>query len=95
MSSTVIKVENLSKQYRLGNVGLGSLNHDINRWWHGVRGKENPYLKIGEENDRSTKGLSEYVWALKDINFEVQQVLYSYLGLLSQNTRLLFEYLFL
>lgn len=71
--NTVIKVENLSKQYRLGNVGTGTISHDINRWWHGLRGKEDPYLKIGEENDRTIKGTSEYVWALKDINFEVRQ----------------------
>ena len=65
--STVIKVENLSKQYRLGSVGTGSFAHDVNRAWHQVRGKEDPYLKIGEENDRTQKGSSEYVWALKDI----------------------------
>ncbi|MGN6531723.1 MAG: ABC transporter ATP-binding protein [Ginsengibacter sp.] len=68
---TVIKVENLSKQYRLGQVGTGSIAHDINRAWYRLRGKEDPYLKIGEENDRSKKGSSEYVWALRDINFEV------------------------
>ena len=73
MSKTVIKVENLSKQYRLGEIGTGSLSHDINRWWHTVRGKEDPYLKIGEANDRSAKGQSEYVWSLKDINFEIKQ----------------------
>src|SRR5262245_2633015 len=67
----VIQVENLSKQYRLGDIGTGSLSHDINRWWHRVRGKEDPYLKIGEENNREAKGDSEYVWALKDINFQV------------------------
>jgi lipopolysaccharide transport system ATP-binding protein len=71
--STVIKVENLSKQYRLGSVGLGSISHDFNRWWHGVLGKEDPYLKIGEKNDRTLKGESDYVWALRDINFEVKQ----------------------
>jgi lipopolysaccharide transport system ATP-binding protein len=64
MSKTVIKVENLSKQYRLGLVGTGTLSHDLNRWWHLVRGKEDPYLKIGETNDRASKGKSEYVWAL-------------------------------
>ena len=57
--STVIKVENLSKQYRLGNVGTGSIAHDVNRAWYRIRGKEDPYLKIGEENDRSKKGSSE------------------------------------
>jgi lipopolysaccharide transport system ATP-binding protein len=71
--SSVIKVENLSKQYRLGEIGTGSISHDINRWWHTVRGKEDPYLKIGETNDRSKKGESEYVWSLKDINFEIEQ----------------------
>lgn len=71
--SSVIKVENLSKQYRLGEIGTGSLSHDLNRWWHQVRGKENPYLKIGESNDRTSKGESEYVWSLKDINFEIEQ----------------------
>ncbi|MBC7913679.1 MAG: ABC transporter ATP-binding protein [Pyrinomonadaceae bacterium] len=73
MSNTVIKVENLSKQYRLGQVGTGSLSHDINRLWHRVRGNEDPYLKIGEENKRDSKGNSDYVWALKDINFDIQQ----------------------
>ncbi len=66
-----IKIENLSKQYRLGLVGTGTLSHDLKRWWHLIRGKEDPYLKIGETNDRSTKGNSQYVWALKDINLEV------------------------
>ena len=73
MSYTVIKVENLSKQYRLGKIGTGSFSHDINRLWHTIRGKEDPYLKIGESNDRSKKGDSEYVWSLKDINFDIQQ----------------------
>ncbi len=68
-----IKVDNLSKQYRLGQVGTGTLSHDLNRWWHRVRGKEDPYLKIGDTNERHSRGQSEYVWALKDINFEVQQ----------------------
>ena len=53
MSDTVIRVENLSKLYRLGEVGTGSIAHDVNRWWHKVRGKEDPYLKIGEVNDRT------------------------------------------
>ena len=53
MSDTVIRVENISKLYRLGEVGTGSLAHDVNRWWHKVRGKEDPYLKIGEVNDRT------------------------------------------
>jgi lipopolysaccharide transport system ATP-binding protein len=71
--SSVIQVENLSKQYRLGTVGTGSFSHDFNRAWHRIRGKEDPYLKIGEVNDRTQRGKSDYVWALKDINFEVKQ----------------------
>lgn len=81
--STVIKVENISKQYRLGDVGTGSLAHDFNRSWHKIRGKEDPYLKIGDTNDRTVKGSSDYVWALKDINFEVQQG--EVLGIIGRN----------
>jgi lipopolysaccharide transport system ATP-binding protein len=71
--STVIKIENLGKQYRLGQIGTGTISHDLNRWWAKIRGKEDPFLKIGEANDRTTKGTSEYVWALKDIDFSVNQ----------------------
>ena len=83
MSETVIKVENLSKQYRLGLVGTGTLSHDLNRWWHRVRGKEDPYLKIGETNVRESQGETDYVWALKDINFEVKQG--EVLGIIGKN----------
>ncbi|KYG77036.1 lipopolysaccharide transport system ATP-binding protein [Roseivirga ehrenbergii] len=72
-SDVAIKVEGLSKQYRLGVVGTGTISHDLNRWWAQLRGKEDPYLKIGETNDRSQKGTSDYVWSLKDIDFEVKQ----------------------
>ena len=69
-----IEFDGVGKQYRLGLVGTGSLQHDINRWWQtSILGKEDPYLKIGEINDRSTKGHSDYVWALKDISFKVEQ----------------------
>jgi lipopolysaccharide transport system ATP-binding protein len=67
----IIKVENLSKQYRLGSIGTGTIRNDLKRWWYNVQGKEDPFLKIGETNDRTIKGESEYAWALKDINFEV------------------------
>lgn len=73
MKQLAIQAENISKQYRLGEVGTGTLSHDLNRFWYKLRGKEDPYLKIGEANDRSQKGLSEYVWSLKDINFEIEQ----------------------
>lgn len=66
-----IKIENISKQYRLGTVGTGTFANDVNRWWHTIIGKEDPYLKIGEANDRSTNGKSDYVWALRNIDFEV------------------------
>ena len=71
---TAIEFNNISKQYRLGLVSTQTLSHDLKRWWTmNIRGKEDPYLTIGETNDRSTKGESEYVWALKDIDFKVEQ----------------------
>ena len=83
MGDIILKVENVSKQYRLGTLGTGSISHDLNRVWHTVRGKEDPYLKIGESNDRSTKGTSEYVWALRDISFEVKRG--EVLGIIGKN----------
>jgi lipopolysaccharide transport system ATP-binding protein len=73
MSNIVLKVENLSKLYRLGEVGTGTISHDLNRWWAKVRGKEDPYVMIGQENNRSVKAESDYVWSLKDVNLEVRQ----------------------
>nr|WP_315174145.1 ABC transporter ATP-binding protein [uncultured Flavobacterium sp.] len=83
MKDIILKAENISKQYRLGQVGTGTMAHDLNRWWHQIRGKENPYLKIGDTNDRSTKGSSDYVWALQDINFEVERG--EILGIIGKN----------
>jgi lipopolysaccharide transport system ATP-binding protein len=83
LKDIILKAENISKQYRLGQVGTGTLSHDLNRWWHQVRGKEDPYLKIGDTNDRSTKGTSDYVWALQDINFEVERG--EVLGIIGKN----------
>lgn len=71
--NTVISVENISKQYRIGEIGTGTLTHDLRRWWCAVRGKEDPFLTVGETNDRSVKGNSNIVWSLKDINFEIKQ----------------------
>ena len=69
-----IEFENIGKQYRLGLVSTKTISHDLNRWWAmNVLHKEDPYLKIGETNDRSHKGESDYVWALKDINFSVEE----------------------
>ena len=72
--ATAIEFNNISKIYRLGLVSTGTLVNDIHRWWTmNIRGKEDPYLTIGETNDRSTKGESDYVWALRDIDFKVEQ----------------------
>jgi len=81
--SIAIKVENLSKQYRLGQIGSGTISKDLNRWYARVRGKEDPYATIGEVNDRTQKGTSDFAWALKDINFEVQQG--EVLGIIGRN----------
>lgn len=79
-----IKIENLSKQYRLGLVGTGTVSHDLKRWYTmNILGKEDPYLKIGEVNDRSSKGKSDYVWALKNINLEIKQG--EVLGIIGKN----------
>jgi lipopolysaccharide transport system ATP-binding protein len=83
MSETILKIENISKQYRLGLVGKGTLDDDLKRWWYKIRGKEDPFLKIGEVNDRSTVGNSDYVWALKDINIEVKRG--EVLGIIGKN----------
>jgi lipopolysaccharide transport system ATP-binding protein len=78
-----INVEKLSKQYRLGEVGTGTISHDLNRWWHKVRGKEDPYKLVTEKNDRTKKSKSQYVWALENINFEVKQG--EVLGIIGKN----------
>lgn len=71
--SLAIQVENLSKAYQLGQYGTGTISRDLERWWALVRGKEDPFLIIGESNDRSRRGNSDVVWSLKDINFKVEQ----------------------
>lgn len=81
--SKVIKVENLSKAYQLGQFSTGTLSADLHRWWSLRRGKEDPFLKIGETNDRSVKGVSDVVWSLKDINFEIEQG--SAIGIIGKN----------
>ena len=72
--SVAISFDHVGKLYQLGVVGTGTLSHDLNRWWATkILGKEDPYLKIGETNDRSKKGSSDFVWALRDITFDVEQ----------------------
>lgn len=84
-----IKIENLSKQYRLGAVSTRTLSHDLNRWWMmNIRGKNDPYLKIGElakfsERKGKLHGEEEYIWALRDINLEIQQG--EVLGIIGKN----------
>ncbi|NML68052.1 ABC transporter ATP-binding protein [Hymenobacter sp. RP-2-7] len=73
MSDIAIKVEELGKQYRLGEIGTGTLAHDLNRWFAKLRGKEDPFAKVGEVNDRTSKGSSDYVWSLRDVSFEVKK----------------------
>jgi len=70
-SNLVIRVEGLSKQYRLGQIGTGTISHDLNRWVAKLSGKEDPYAKVGTVNSRSVKSNETYAWALKDINFDV------------------------
>ena len=72
--SVAISFDHVGKLYQLGVVGTGTLSHDLNRWWATkILGKEDPYLKIGETNDRSKRGSSDFVWALRDITFDVEQ----------------------
>src|SRR5688572_19872356 len=72
--SVAIQVENVSKLYSLARVGTGTLSHDLRRWWADVRGLEDPYAKIATTNDRKVKAKNgEFVWALQDINFTVNQ----------------------
>ena len=81
--SVILKAKNISKQYRLGLVGTGTLSDDLKRWWYQVRGKEDPFLKVGSVNTRNTKATEDYVWALRDINFEVKQG--EVLGIIGKN----------
>lgn len=79
----VISVEGVYKQYRLGQISTGTIAHDLNRWWHRIRGKEDPYQKITGVNNREESAISSYVWALQDINFSVKQG--EVLGLIGRN----------
>lgn len=71
MSEIAIQIEGLSKQYRLGQVGTGTLSHDLNRWWCRLRGRPDPTLPVTESNVRAEAGRGGYVWALRDVNMEV------------------------
>jgi len=69
--TTIISVENLSKSYRLGQIGTGTLTNDLKVWWARTRGKPNPLLKIGQTDHGNQDG--ETLWALHDVSFTVQQ----------------------
>ncbi|MEO7534679.1 MAG: ABC transporter ATP-binding protein [Ferruginibacter sp.] len=73
MSEVAIIAEDIGKLYRLGEVGTGTISHDLNRWMARMRGKEDPFAIIGEVNERTLKGNSDYVWALQHINFNIEQ----------------------
>ena len=83
MAESIIKIENLSKQYRLGMVGTKTLQGDIKRWWAKINGKEDPFSKIGESNSFNKLSNSEYLWALRDINLEIKQG--EVLGIIGKN----------
>ena len=72
--STLIQISNLSKTYRLGEIGTGTISRDLERWYKmRIKGQEDPFLKIGETSDRSKRGISDIVYSLRDINLEIQQ----------------------
>ena len=73
MSDIALKIEDVSKLYRLGLVSTGTFIHDFQRWVHRIQGKEDPFMKVGQVNDRTKKAESDFVWALKDIDFEVKK----------------------
>ena len=79
----ILQSDNISKQYRLGNVGTGTLSHDLNRWWHKIIGKPDPYATIGSVNNRSASATEDYVWALKNINFKIKRG--EVLGIIGKN----------
>lgn len=82
MSGEIIKVDKVSKLYRLGEIGTGTLANDLKRTWANIRGKEDPFLKLGEENRRDVSG-GNWVWALKDVSFSVNQG--DVLGIIGKN----------
>ena len=67
--STIIKIENLYKEYQLGVIGHGTLYRDMQSWWAKVKGKEDPNSLIGHADNRK---LQEQILALNDINLEVK-----------------------
>ena len=81
--SIAIKVENLSKAYQIGEFSTGTISQDLERWWALFRGKEDPFLKVGEENSRTNVGISNIVWSLKNLDFEIEKG--SVVGIIGRN----------
>jgi lipopolysaccharide transport system ATP-binding protein len=81
MNNTVISVEHLTKVYRLGQIGTGTLSHDLNVWWAKMRGRPNPLLRVGDVDHGNREG--EELWALRDVNFTVEQG--EVLGIIGRN----------
>ena len=77
-----IQIEDVSKIYRIGQIGTGTISHDLNRWWCKMRGKPDPYQRIGKVNVREDSG-GDYVWALKDANLDIERG--EILGIIGQN----------
>ncbi len=83
MSHTAIKIENVSKLYRLGVYGARTLREDFQRWWWKVKGKGDPLAKIDATNTLESTDNKSYVWALRDINIDVAQG--EVLGIIGKN----------
>jgi lipopolysaccharide transport system ATP-binding protein len=81
--SASIKVENISKAYQLGEFSTGTISQDLERWWALFRGKDDPFLMVGEENNRTQLGKSNIVWSLKDLSFEIEKG--SVVGIIGRN----------
>ncbi len=83
MGEIAIQADHIFKQYKLGQVGTGTISHDLNRWWHRITGREDPYRLVTAANDRTKKSDDVYVWALNDINFEIKKG--EVLGIIGKN----------
>ncbi len=73
MHPIVIQAEDISKQYRLGLLSGKTLSEDFKRFLYRMAGKPDPLAFVGAENDRTVASAERYVWALKNINFDVRQ----------------------
>jgi lipopolysaccharide transport system ATP-binding protein len=72
MEDSVIKVENLHKQYRLGVTNRRWLTRDLQSWWASLRGKEDPNSKIDGESWPHDAEPGDVLWALRDVSLEIR-----------------------